>query len=77
MLDAVAAPASLEAIDLTPLLLLFDFAAAFPSLGHAFFFLALRQYKVPEGLYQFIAALYTDNKCYAVFDGPSAFFMIY
>ena len=44
-------------IDLTPLLDLCDFAAAFPSLAHAFIFLALKFYSVPEGMYRFFESL--------------------
>ena len=73
MLDALAASSLPLPIELTPLLLLFDFMAAFDSLGHAFIFLALRHYKVPEGMYLFFVALYTDNKCYAVFGGVKRF----
>ena len=73
VLDSIAAASPQLQISQTPLLLLFDFAAAFPSLAHAFIFLALRAYNVPEGMYLFFVALYTDNKCYAVLGGVKRF----
>jgi hypothetical protein len=71
--DAQAADQGPLAVELTPLLLLFDFAAAFPSLAHAFIFAALAYYQVPVGMYNFFITLYTANKCYGVFGGVKRF----
>ena len=71
--DAAAVSLGPSQVESMPLLLLFDFAAAFPSLAHAFIFLALKFYDAPLGMYNFFKALYTDNKCYAVFGGVRRF----
>ena len=47
-----------------PLLLLFDFAAAFPSVAHAWIFNVLLLINMPEGLYDLICALYKCNMAY-------------
>ena len=71
--DAKAAAGDNLPIEFTPLLLLFDFAAAFPSLAHEFIFMVLQFYQAPAGMYLFFVALYTDNKCYALFGGVRFF----
>ena len=73
VLDAVAASNGPLPVDLLPLLLLFDFAAAFPSLAHDFIFAMLQFHEVPVGLDLFLRALYYNNRCYAVFDGVRHF----
>ena len=44
------------------LLVLFDFAAAFPSLAHAYMFRTLKSAGLPPFLLNFFKALYKDNK---------------
>ena len=66
-LDAIAASNRVTQTALLPLLLLFDFAAAFPSLAHAFIFVILKALEVPRGMLLFFRALYSSNRCYAVF----------
>jgi hypothetical protein len=49
-LDAAASFRSDDEISLIPLMLLFDFAAAFPSLAHGYIFAMLEALEVPEGM---------------------------
>ena len=41
----------------------FDFAAAFPSLGHAYLMNVLRHLGLPPWLLRYVRALYANNKC--------------
>ena len=50
VLDAAAAFHSDTGISLIPLLLQFDFAAAFPSLAHDYIFMMLETLEVPKGM---------------------------
>ena len=52
-LDAAASFRSDDEISLIPLMLLFDFAAAFPSLAHDYIFVMLEALKVPKGMLRF------------------------
>ena len=46
---------------LFPLLLLFDFAAAFPSVAHRWLYLCLLYARVPPHVINFILAVYKNN----------------
>ena len=70
-LDAIAASNRVTQTALLPLLLLFDFAAAFPSLAHAFIFVILEALEVPRGMLLFFRALYSSNRCYAFLGASS------
>ena len=50
-------------------LLLWDFAAAFPSLAHAYIFLALQRYGAPQGFLCLCAGLYSAVLDWASLDG--------
>lgn len=71
--DLVARAANVRDTSLLPQLLCFDFAAAFPSLSHAFLFLTLLFHVIPDGLMRFLETLYDGNKCFGVFDGVQVF----
>jgi len=47
---------------LLALMIFFDFAAAFPSIAHAWLFLAMRYMGCPAKVLNFVKALYHDNK---------------
>jgi hypothetical protein len=79
-LDTQARIADLEAscnrmleVCMLPVLSLYDFAAAFPSLAHRFIFLTINYIGFPDGLKRFFLALYTNNKCYGRFGGQTMF----
>ena len=72
-LDAAAVLLGPSPVESVPLLVLFDFAAAFPSMAHAFIFISLKYYEVPDGMYNFFMALYKGNKLYAMFGGVRHF----
>ena len=67
--DLVAHAANVRDTSVLPQLLSFDFAAAFPSLSHAFLFMTLLFHVIPEGLMRFLEALYAGKKYFGVFDG--------
>jgi hypothetical protein len=69
VVDAAAVDAKTWNVFYLPLLLLFDLAAAFPSIAHDFLFAALEFFQVPKGLILFFRALYTNNACYCDIDG--------
>jgi hypothetical protein len=68
-LDAIAHSAAKLSISQAPLLLLFDLAAAFPSIAHSFIFAVLEFYGFPTGLLLFFRQLYNNNVCYATIEG--------
>ena len=47
-----------------PVVLLFDFAAAFPSVAHAWMFCVLKHIRIPKGLLVAIKLLYEDNQAF-------------
>ena len=47
-----------------PLLLLFDFAAAFPSVRHAWLVFIIMQIGMPRGLQKAIKRMYADNEAF-------------
>eukprot|EP00972_Heterocapsa_arctica_P089003 13125624-Heterocapsa_arctica.AAC.1 len=49
--------------------ILFDFAVAFPSLAHRWFFAVLMAMGVPDFVVSFVRALYTDCRSRMVFGG--------
>ena len=53
-----------DLIDSTPLLLLFDYAAAFPSAAHTWILLILTFLKLPFGLFLLVQALYHRSLAY-------------
>ena len=59
-LDAWCRKLSFPGASELPLLVLFDFAAAFPSISHRFLFTVLRWLKVPAGLMRLLEAFYTE-----------------
>ena len=52
-----------------PAIVLFDYAAAFPSVAHAYLFLCLSMIKLPKGIMNFFEALCTGNRVFANIDG--------
>ena len=52
-----------------PAIVLYDYAAAFPSVAHAFFFLCLSAIKMPTGIISYFVALYTNNRVFCNIDG--------
>jgi len=48
-----------------PMMVLFDYAAAFPSIAHAWIDAVLRTIKVPRGVLNVFRALYKSNQAYA------------
>ena len=56
-----------------PLLTLYDFCAAFPSIVHNYIFMVLVAAGLPTGLINFFRALYHNNRCFATFDGEVIF----
>jgi hypothetical protein len=61
--------ASMGMVAAIPILVLFDFAAAFPSVAHAWMFLVLRGIKLWGGYITGIEGLYTGNKAYGCSGG--------
>ena len=59
-LDAWCRKLSFPGASELPLLVLFDFAAAFPSISHRSLFTVLRWLKVPAGLMRLLEAFYTE-----------------
>jgi len=57
-----------------PLLVLFDFAAAFPSVAHAWLFLCLQAARLPQLIINYVLALYTANVGYILVEGQLQFF---
>ena len=53
-----------DLINSMPLLLLFDYAAAFPSVAHTWILLILTFLKIPTGLFSLVKALYHRNLAY-------------
>ena len=74
VLDVEAAPfaASYDA-DRKPVILLFDFAAAFPSLSHAYLWSCLRVLRLPELAISALQTLFADNKHFYRFGGQLHF----
>ena len=64
---AIAAPGSA-----IPMLVLFDFAAAFPSISHEWLFLTLHAMQFPIGFINFIHMMYKDNHAYYNSQGCSS-----
>ena len=56
-----------------PFLLLLDYAAAFPSIVHGFIFVVLEAVGASVQLMRFLRALYSNNRCFASFDGEQFF----
>ena len=50
--------------DNVPAIMLYDYAAAFPSVSHTFLFLCLTAAGIPEGIVSFFRALYKDNQVF-------------
>ena len=48
-------------VNFIPILLLFDFAAAFPSVSHLWLMAVLRCIRIPSGILEAIRLLYSDN----------------
>ena len=64
-------------LGLLPLLLLFDYAAAFPSVAHWWIFAVLKFAGAPTGFINAVKTLYTDNKGYYTVGGLRNFlFMV-
>jgi len=61
--------ASMGMVAAIPILVLFDFAAAFPSVAHAWIFTVLRGIKLWGGYISGIKGLYTSNKAYGYSGG--------
>ena len=58
-----------------PLLALFDFKAAFPSILHAWVLLCVR-YGLNAGLHNLVSAIYHDNHAYALVNGELIFLFL-
>ena len=56
-----------------PIMPLYDFAAAFPSIAHEFMFVVFAALRLPIGLLLFLEALYSNNRCFGCFDGIAVF----
>ena len=56
-----------------PIMPLYDFCAAFPSVAHEFIFIVLTALKIPQGLFLFLKSLYENIRCVGCFDGVSIF----
>ena len=69
--DSIVAANDSFNIGQVPVTVLFDFAAAFPSVVHAWLFIVLRYIKMPEGLQRLIQALYENNQAYGTIEGQS------
>ena len=72
VIDARSVAFSNLSIDLTAADLVYC-DAVFPSLAHAFIFVALRWYEVAYGTLLFFAALYANNVCFVIFGGAKWF----
>ena len=59
-----------------PVLVLFDFAAAFPSVAHSYLFLTLTAMHFPIGYINHVKNLYSNNHAYYKQDGNSTFIFI-
>ena len=57
------------AADKIPAIMLYDYAAAFPSVSHVFLFVCLTAAGLPGGMIAFFRALYTNNQVYVNIDG--------
>jgi hypothetical protein len=55
------------------IMVLLDFAAAFPSLAHTFIMQVLRHYKFPAGLLNYFGKLCTNNASYSSSGGAHTF----
>ena len=53
--DAKAVAENIQNVNAIPLLLLFDLAAAFPSIAHAYLFAVLEYFRMPRGCYIFFS----------------------
>jgi len=67
----------LSAANCIPLLVLFDFATAFPSVAHKWLQLCLEYAGFPEHMRNFVKALYTDNKGFISVDGLILAFCVF
>jgi hypothetical protein len=56
-----------------PILNLYDFCAAFPSVAHEFIFIVLTALDIPQGLLMFLKSLYSNINCVSCFDGVTIF----
>ena len=56
-----------------PIMPLYDFCAAFPSVAHEFIFIILTALKIPQGLYLFLKSIYENIRCVGCFDGVNIF----
>ncbi len=60
---------NLGRIGTLPILTLFDFAAAFPSVAHLWLFMVLSALKIPNYLMNAIKKLYDGNRAFAFAEG--------
>ena len=67
--DHIAGHKDIPPIHKIPIMPLYDFCAAFPSIAHDFMFIIFTALGLPEGLLAFLKALYTNNRCFGRFDG--------
>ena len=67
--DSVVASNESFCLGQVPVTVPFDFAAAFPSVVHAWLFIVIRYIKMPEGLQRLIKALYENNQAYGTIEG--------
>jgi hypothetical protein len=58
-----------------PILPVYDFCAAFPSVAHEFIFIVLTALKIPQGLFLFLKSLYENIRCVGCFDGVSIIYL--
>ena len=58
--------------DKMPLAALFDYAAAFPSVAHAYLFAVLKAVRLPVGMRKTVAALYKNNDTFLQEGGRSS-----
>ena len=60
-----------------PIAPLFDFAAAFPSLAHAFVFSVAERIGMPGGMIEFIKAIYFFNCTFGDIAGVTVFLFMF
>jgi hypothetical protein len=68
-LDSHARVTDMTATTHIPIYVFGDFATAFPSIAHAFLFIALRAAGIPEAIIGFLHAMYIGNRVCAVVSG--------
>ena len=59
----------LSAISGLPIAIMFDYAAAFPSVAHAWMFAILHYIKIPKGFLNAVKAMYKNNQAYTSIAG--------